>query len=131
MRTVSAVSMRSLQAESAILVCDNSGTTAIDARLLHSSDTIAIRPHSRVVTDGEIVSRVSKIDESIITGESLLVPKQLGDKVIAGTLNGSGSLHVAISRLLGENSITDIATLVENTVAARPKVQELADKVAS
>lgn len=122
MRTVSAVSIRSLQAESATLVYDNSGTTAIDARLLHSSDTIAIGPHSRVVTDGEIVSRVSKIDESIITGESLLVPKQPGDKVIAGTLNGSGSLYVAISRLPGENSITDIATLVENAVAARPKV---------
>ncbi|EGP82393.1 unnamed protein product [Zymoseptoria tritici ST99CH_1A5] len=131
MRAVSAVSMRSLQAESATLVCDNGGTTAMDARLLHSGDTIAIGPHSRVVTDGEIVSGVSEIDESMITGESLPVPKQPGDKVIAGTLNGSGSLHVAISRLPGENSITDIATLVENAVAARPKVQELADKVAS
>ncbi|KAI5364654.1 Putative P-type ATPase, heavy metal-associated domain, HMA, P-type ATPase, A domain superfamily [Septoria linicola] len=131
MRAVSAVSMRALQAETATLVSDKADLEEIDARLLQFGDTIAIGPHSRIVTDGQIVHGASEVDESMITGESLPVAKEHGDKVIAGTLNGSGSLHVAISRLPGENSITDIANLVENAVAAKPKVQELADKVAS
>lgn len=131
MRAVSAVSLRSLQADRALLVGPTGETTEIDARLLHFGDRISIPPHARIVTDGKVVSGVSEVDESMVTGESLPVVKQIGDKVIAGTINGSGVMQVAITRLPGENSITDIAKLVENAVASKPRVQDLADKVAS
>lgn len=131
MRAVSAVSLRSLQADSALLVGHTGETTEIDARLLHFGDQISIPPHARIVTDGQVVSGVSEVDESMVTGESLPVAKQVGDKVIAGTINGSGVMQVAITRLPGENSITDIAKLVENAVASKPRVQDLADRVAS
>jgi Cu2+-exporting ATPase len=67
----------------------------------------------------------------MVTGESIPVAKEPGCVVIAGTMNGNGTLNVRLTRLPGENSITDIANLVENAVAAKPRVQELADKVAS
>lgn len=131
MKALSSVSLRSLQAETALLVEPSGETSKIDARLLQFGDSIAVPPHSRIATDGTVVEGASEVDESMVTGESLAVAKQAGDALIAGTINGSGTLRVRLTRLPGENSITDIATLVENAVAAKPRVQDLADRVAS
>lgn len=129
-KAVTAVSTRSLQADTAQLV-EKDNTVIVDARLLHFGDMVKIGPHSRIVTDGLIHSGDSAVDESIITGESAPVTKSSGDSVIAGSMNGSGTLTVKVTRLPGENSITDIANLVENALAAKPRIQDLADKVAS
>ncbi|KAK5697531.1 hypothetical protein LTR97_007669 [Elasticomyces elasticus] len=131
MRAISAVSLRSLQAETALLLSPTGETAKVDARLLEFEDCISIPPHSRIVTDGKVVSGSSAVDESMLTGESILVAKEVGSEIIAGTMNGDGTLQVRITRLPGGNSITEIATLVEKAVAAKPHVQELADKVAS
>lgn len=130
-RAVSAVSLRSLQAETTQIVRRNNQIQKMDARLLQFGDLIQIPPHSRIVTDGDIVSGISAVDESMLTGESNPVPKQVEDSVIAGTVNGSGVLTVRLTRLPGANSITDIANLVENALGAKPRIQDLADKVAS
>ncbi|KAK5655106.1 hypothetical protein OQA88_6005 [Cercophora sp. LCS_1] len=129
MRAVSAVSMRSLQASTAVLVEDGKDRE-IDSRLLQLNDTFRVPPHSRVPTDGVVISGTSEVDESMLTGESMPVVKKTGDKVIAGTLNGSGSLTVDLTRLPGKNTVTDIATLVEGAANSKPRVQDLADKVA-
>lgn len=131
MRAVSAVSLRSLQVETALLLLPPGETTKLDARLLEFGDTIMVPPHSRIVTDGDVVSGNSAVDESMVTGESTPVSKQTASPVIAGTLNGDGTLHVRLTRLPGDNSISDIATLVENAVAAKPRIQEVADQAAS
>jgi len=131
MKALSIISLRSLQAETALLVGSSGELSKIDARLLQFGDSIVIQPHSRIVTDGTVIDGASDVDESMVTGESLPVAKQTGDSLIAGTINGSGTLRVQLTRLPGENSITDIATLVENAVAAKPRVQDLADRVAS
>lgn len=73
----------------------------------------------------------STVDESMLTGESAPVLKQTGDAVIAGTINGEAQLDVSLTRLPGANSISDIRGLVENALGAKPKVQELAHKVAA
>ena len=130
LRAVSAVSLRSLQTETALLIQGKYETTKIDARLLQFGDVVKILPHSRIVTDGNVVFGESAVDESMVTGESTPIAKQTGDPVMAGTINCSGILHVQLTRLPGENSITDIANLVENAVSAKPRVQDLADKVA-
>ncbi|KAK6532922.1 hypothetical protein TWF281_007094 [Arthrobotrys megalospora] len=130
-RAVSAVSVRSLQAEKALLVTTPGVTTEIDARLLQLGDCFVIPAHSRVVTDGVVINGKGSIDESMITGESVPVPKAPGDDVIAGTINGPSPLTVRMTRLPGKNSITDIANLVENALAAKPRIQDLADTVAS
>lgn len=131
LRAVSAVSLRSLQAETTQVVQANGQIVDLDARLLQFGDTFQIPAHTRVVTDGNIVSGTSAVDESMLTGESSPVPKQPGDTVIAGTVNGPSLLVARLTRLPGANSITDIANLVENALGAKPRIQDLADKVAS
>ena len=130
-KAVSAVSLRSLQAEKALLVDASGETTQIDARLLQFGDSFVIPAHTAVVTDGEILTGHSSVDESIVTGESVPVAKSPGDVVIAGTVNGPSTLTVRMTRLPGKNSVTDIANLVENALATKPRIQDLADKVAS
>ncbi|KAK6496292.1 hypothetical protein TWF481_002317 [Arthrobotrys musiformis] len=129
-RAISAVSLRSLQAEKALLVVPSSGTVEIDARLLQLGDSFVVPAHSRIVTDGLVIDGKSSIDESMITGENVPVPKAIGDEVIAGTINCSSPLTISMTRLPGKNSITDIANLVENALAAKPRIQDLADTVA-
>ncbi|KAI8952402.1 E1-E2 ATPase-domain-containing protein [Xylaria longipes] len=129
-RAVAAVSVRSLQVSTAILV-ENGIDREIDARLLQFGDIFKVTPHSRIPTDGIIISGVSEVDESMITGESLPITKGPGESLIAGTTNGSGALVVRLTRLPGKNTITDIAKLVEDASSSRPRVQEIADRVAS
>ncbi|KAI0486779.1 E1-E2 ATPase-domain-containing protein [Xylaria cf. heliscus] len=129
-RAVSAVSVRSLQVSTAILV-ENGSDREIDARLLQFGDIFKVTPHSRIPTDGTIVSGVSEVDESMVTGESIPTTKGPGDSLIAGTTNGSGTLITRLTRLPGKNTITDIAKLVEDASSSKPRVQEIADRVAS
>ncbi|TKX20143.1 P-type cation-transporting ATPase-like protein [Elsinoe australis] len=131
LRAVKAVSIRSLQGPKAILCNDKESNTEIDARLLQFGDHFAVEPHSRVSTDGIVVAGQSEIDESMLTGESVPVLKAPGDDVIAGTVNGDGQLKVQLTRLPGKNTVTDIAELVEQANSAKPKVQDLADRVAT
>lgn len=67
----------------------------------------------------------------MLTGESEPVQKDKGDAAIAGTINGTSSLDMHITRLPNANTISDIKTLVNNALGAKPRVQDLADKVAS
>ena len=130
MKALKAVSMKSLQAQTTLLIGDSGETSELDARLLQLGDIILIPPHTCVITDGEIISGSGTVDKSIITGESIPVAKILGDFVIAGTMNGPSPLTVRLTRLPGKNSITDIADLVENALETKPPVQDLADKAA-
>ncbi|GAB1739638.1 hypothetical protein NU219Hw_g4584t1 [Hortaea werneckii] len=130
-RAVSAVSLRSLQAETTHIVQPDGAIVEIDARLLQFGDTIRIAPHTRIVTDVDVISGTSAVDESMLTGEADPVPKQAGDSLVAGTLNGPSVLEGRLRRLPGANSLTDIANLVENALGSKPRIQDLADKVAS
>lgn len=129
-RAVAAVSVRSLQVSNAILV-EGGVEFEIDSRLLQFGDVFKVTPHSRIPTDGTIISGASEVDESMITGEGLPITKEPGSSVIAGTTNGSGTLVVRLTRLPGKNTITDIAKLVEDATSSRPRVQDIADRVAS
>ncbi|PKS11650.1 hypothetical protein jhhlp_001801 [Lomentospora prolificans] len=128
-RAVAAVSLRSLQAATATIIEDGD-EHEIDARLLQFGDKFVVHPHSRVPTDGRITHGTSEVDESMLTGESLPVPKKAGDEVIAGTINGPSPLRAQVTRLPGKNTVTDIAQLVEEAANSKPKIQDLADKVA-
>ncbi|KAK3069815.1 hypothetical protein LTR53_011557, partial [Teratosphaeriaceae sp. CCFEE 6253] len=130
-RAIRAVSLQSLQADTTLLLLPHGETREVDSRLLHFGDTVVIRPHSRIVTDGTVISGVSAVDESMLTGEAVPVTRQKGDSVIAGTLNGEGILHLRVTRLTAANSITDIAQSVAKALAAKPRVQDLADRVAA
>lgn len=129
-KAVESVSVRSMQASTAILV-EEAGDKEIDVRLLQHGDIFRVLPDSHVATDGTVVCGSSEVDESMITGESIPVAKQIKSAVIAGSLNGSGTLVVKLDRLPGENTISAIATMVDEAKLSKPKLQDLADRVAS
>ncbi|KAK0392674.1 hypothetical protein NLU13_2169 [Sarocladium strictum] len=129
-RAVAAVSLRSHHAASAILVEGVNEDVEIDARLLQYGDTIKVLPHSLVPTDGVVIRGISEVDESMLTGESLPVPKDVGSDLIAGTLNHSGVLVMRLTRLPGDNTVMDIARLVEDATNSKPRIQDLADRIA-
>lgn len=131
-KAVESISIRSLQIERALLLdCDGVGVQEIDARLLQYGDMFKVIPDSRIATDGIVVSGESEVDESNVTGEAVPVEKSAGSNIIAGCLNGSGTLIVRLTCLPGENTISKIAAMVDAAKFSKPKIQQLADQVAS
>ncbi|OAQ98359.1 hypothetical protein LLEC1_01174 [Akanthomyces lecanii] len=128
-RAVQAVSLRSLQASSAVIVEDGQDTE-VDARLLQYGDKFMVTPHTAVPTDGVVINGSSDVDESMLTGEAVPVFKKEGDELIAGTVNGTGTIVARLTRLPGKNTVTDIAQLVEDAANSKPQLQDAADRVA-
>lgn len=129
-KAVESISVQSLQASTAILV-EETGEREIDIRLLQHGDIFKILPDSRVATDGTVNLGSSEMDESMVTGESIPVEKHRGSAVIAGSINGFGTLQARVDRPPGHNTISDIANMVDQAKLSKPKLQELADRVAS
>lgn len=132
-KAVESISIRSLQAQTALLVDKSNSSEAkeIDVRLLQYGDTFKVLPDVKIPTDGTVTYGSSEVNESMLTGESRPVEKSPKSRVIAGTINGSGSLIVKLTRLPGDNIINTIAAMVDEAKLSKPKIQELADKVAS
>lgn len=130
-RAIESISITSLQVDTALLLgADGSGQKQIDARLLQYSDIFKVMPESRVPTDGVILIGTTEADESMVTGESELVKKEAGSTVIAGSLNGSGTITVRLTQLPSENTISEIADMVDEAKFSKPRIQALADRVA-
>ncbi len=129
-QAVASVSLRSQQNTQALLVTEE-GDREIDARLLQYGDRFKILPHTRVPTDGLVLTGTTEVDESMLTGESMPVLKNKGDNLIAGTVNGNSTVVALLVRLPGKNTVTDIAQLVEDAANSKPRLQDLANKVAS
>jgi len=98
---------------------------------LRIGDRVAIRAGERVPVDGEIEEGASSVDESLLTGESRAIPKQVGDKVIGGAINGEGRLVVRVTALGAETVLARIIRMVEDAQAAKAPIQRLVDKVAA
>ncbi|KAH8101622.1 heavy metal translocatin [Cristinia sonorae] len=128
-RAVEAISLRSLQQNTALVVQFNGREEEIDGRLLHLGDTIKVGPDSSIITDGIVTQGQSEVDESMMTGESMPVSKRQGSIVVAGTVNGPSTLHIKITRLPGDNTISDIASMVDSARFSRAKVQATVDTV--
>ncbi|KAF1808419.1 heavy metal translocatin [Eremomyces bilateralis CBS 781.70] len=131
-RATESVSIRSLQESSALLISeeDPRHTQSIDSRLLQYGDLFRVPPDSRITTDGIVTFGGSEVDESMVTGESRLVAKGVGSRVIAGSINRSGALDVKLTKLPSENTIHEIATLVDRGELEKPRTQEIADAIA-
>jgi Cu2+-exporting ATPase len=97
---------------------------------LRDGDLILVRPGASVPADGLITSGRSAVNESMITGESRPVDKSDGDRVIAGTVNGSGSLRVEVTGTGERTALAGIMRLVAVAQSSRSRVQALADRAA-
>ncbi len=94
-------------------------------------DLVLVRPGDRVPVDGEVVEGRSHIDESLITGESLPVAKQAGDKVTGGSINAEGALTVRTLAIGTETTLARIIRMVESAQAAKAPIQRIVDRVSA
>ena len=105
-------------------------TEIVPASELKKGDLVLVRPGASVPADGEVADGHSNVNESMITGESKPVHKMAGMKVIAGTINGDGSLRVKVTATGNETALAGIMRLVEQAQQSKSKTQVLADKAA-
>nr|MBA2258752.1 copper-translocating P-type ATPase [Acidobacteriota bacterium] len=101
----------------------------IEVETVSPNDTIVLRPGERVPVDGEVLSGESAIDESMLTGESLAVAKTVGDRVIGGTVNLTGSVRYRATTLGSDSVLSQIVKLMRDAQGSRAPIQRLADKV--
>jgi P-type Cu2+ transporter len=106
-------------------------TETVPVSALKRDDLVLVRPGASIPADGEVTDGHSNVNESMITGESLPVHKMAGMKVIAGTINGDGSLRVRVTATGNETALAGIMRLVEQAQQSKSKTQVLADKAAS
>jgi P-type Cu2+ transporter len=98
---------------------------------LHVGDIILVRPGARVAADGVVVEGSADVDESTITGESRMISKGPGGKVIAGTVASGGSLRVRIAAVGEQTALSGIMRLVAAAQASGSRAQALADRAAA
>ncbi|MDQ3583671.1 MAG: heavy metal translocating P-type ATPase [Pseudomonadota bacterium] len=102
-----------------------------DIRLddVRPGDKLRVRPGEKVPVDGVVIDGRGAVDESMVTGESLPVEKTTGDRLIGGTVNGTGSLVMRAERVGGETVLARIVQMVAEAQRSRAPVQRLVDRV--
>ncbi|MEO8286015.1 MAG: heavy metal translocating P-type ATPase [Chloroflexota bacterium] len=105
-------------------------TEQVPVSALKEGDLVLVRPGAQVPADGVVEDGQSKVNESMITGESRAVEKERNAEVIAGTVNGSGSLRVRINRTGEQTMLAGIMRLVGEAQSSKTRAQALADRAA-
>ncbi|MDR0277671.1 MAG: heavy metal translocating P-type ATPase [Paucimonas sp.] len=128
-QTASAIrALEALRPERALQVVDGVERD-VPISALRLDDLVLVKPGERFPVDGEVVEGQSHADEALISGESLPVPKQPGDRVTGGAINGEGRLLVRTLALGTETVLARIIRLVEDAQAAKAPIQKLVDRV--
>lgn len=115
--------------DTAVRVTDG-GTEEVPVSELADGDVVLVRPGASVPVDGVVREGRSAVDESMITGESKPVDKREGEEVVAGTVNGSGSLRVEVTGTGDRTALAGIMRLVDEAQTSRSRAQALADRAA-
>lgn len=103
----------------------------IPSNLIQKGDVLKILPGSRVPADGVVVKGSSFVDESLLTGESVPVSKNVDDNVFGGTVNAGGMMHMKAERVGSDTTISQIVRLVEGAQLSKAPVQAVADKISA
>jgi Cu+-exporting ATPase len=111
-----------------IRVDDQEEEVALD--VIAVGDRLRVRPGEKVPVDGVVIEGRSALDESLVTGESMPVTKTVGDKVIAGTLNATGSFVMQAEKVGRDTMLARIVQMVAAAQRSRAPIQRLADQVA-
>lgn len=126
---------RALQSLVALLPNDvtverDGSPTKIKLEELKNGETVIIKPGEKIPADGQILEGNSSVNESMLTGESVPVQKDVNAKVIAGSINGDGALKVKATGVGKDSYLNKVIGLVQDAQAAKSNTQNLADKVA-
>ena len=98
---------------------------------VHVGDQLRVRPGEKIPVDGKIIEGRTSVDESMITGESMPVEKTVGDTVIGGTINQTGSILMEAEKIGAETVLSRIVQMVAEAQRSRAPIQALADKVSA
>ncbi|XP_076910456.1 copper-transporting ATPase HMA4-like [Bidens hawaiensis] len=116
-----------------LLTVNNEGNivseTEINTRLIERNDILKIFPGSKFPVDGVVVNGQGYVNEIMITGEATPVAKNVGDRVIGGTVNENGCLLIKATHVGSETALSQIVQIVEASQLARAPVQKLADQI--
>lgn len=120
--------LMSLQAKTARVVRDGSEIDLPVEEVL-VGDIVVVRPGEKVPVDGQMVEGSSAVDESMITGESMPVEKQIGDEVIGGTLNKTGSFQFRTTKVGKDTALASIIRMVKDAQGSKAPIQRVVDLV--
>lgn len=119
-----------LQAKTARLI-KGGNTVDVPIEEVKVGDIILVRPGEKIPVDGKITKGFSAVDESMITGESLPVEKNLGNIVVGGTINKTGSFEFEATRVGAETTLAQIISLVEEAQGSKAPIQALSDRISA
>ncbi|MBU8689039.1 cadmium-translocating P-type ATPase [Priestia megaterium] len=120
--------MMGLQAKTAVVI-RGEAEVEIPVEEVQKGEVIFIKPGEKVPVDGEIIEGQSALDESMLTGESVPVDKNIGDKVIGATLNKNGFLKIKATNIGKETALAQIIKVVEEAQGSKAPIQRLADYI--
>ncbi len=118
-----------LAPKTARLLGDNSETD-VPLDQVKAGDRLRVRPGEKIPVDGVVIEGASSVDESMVTGESMPVEKEVGGRLIGATVNGTGSLIMRAERVGSETLLAQIVQMVSQAQRTRAPIQRLADRVA-
>ena len=122
--------LRALRPDTARLRRDGAETT-VPLGQVQPGDEVVVRPGERLPTDGVVVEGRSHLDESLLTGESLPVAREAGDRVTGGAINGEGQLVVRTTAVGAASMLSQIVAMVESAQARKAPIQQTVDQVAA
>ena len=113
------------------IIDEKGNEESISIELIHKGDKLRIKPGEKVPVDGIVIDGQSNIDESMITGEPILVSKSKGDKIIGATINKNGTLIMKAERVGSDTLLSQIVQMVAQAQRSRAPIQQLADTVSA
>lgn len=119
-----------LQPQTATVIRDNQ-EFIVDVETVAVGDILLIRPGEKIPTDGEIIHGMSTVDESMVTGESMPVVKEVGHRVIGGCVNGNGALKVRATAVGMDTVLAGIVHMVDQAQSTKLPIQKQVDKISS
>ncbi len=118
-----------LTPKTALRVRDDGADEEVPVEAIAVGDRLRVRPGEKIPVDGEVADGRAAVDESLVTGESMPVTKAVGDKVVAGALNTTGSFVLRAEKVGADTLLSQIVQMVASAQRSRAPIQRLADRV--
>ena len=113
------------------IINENGDEEDVNLELIHTGDKLRVKPGEKIPVDGIVIEGQSNIDESMITGEPVLVQKSEGDTLIGATINKNSSLVMEATKVGSDTMLAQIVQMVSQAQRSRAPIQQLADTVSS